>query len=158
MDLFSIKTPKHHLLLSSSPSFTCWGERAPENGSRDSLQTPWIWEGSEVPGMKSHSPVLHPSRWASPQRSSCNQTPASRSLQWCWARGAGWQWRQQVACGSNKRNKISLKKNKKKIQSTFIQRNITPGRLWGGNLSHLTRLYKSHLLLLVIAPQWMNAS
>lgn len=122
MDLFSIKTPKHHLLLSSSPSFTCWGERAPENGSRDSLQTPWIWEGSEGPGMKSHSPVLHPSRWASPQRSSCNQTPASRSLQWCWARGAGWQWRQQVACGSNKRNKISLKKKIKKNSINFYSK------------------------------------
>lgn len=116
---------------------------------------PWIWEASDMPGMKSHSPVLYPSRWASPRRSSCSQTPASRSLQWCWAKGAGWQWRQQVACGSNKR--IRLVK-KKKNQSTFIQRNITPGRLWGGNLSHLTRLYKSHILLLVIASQWMNAS
>lgn len=142
MDLFSLKTPNHHSLLPSSPSFISGGGRVPQNGSRDSLDL----RMDAMPGMKSHWPELHPSHWASPRRSSCSQTPASRSLRWCWARGAGWQWRQQVACGSNKRIRLVKKKN---IQSSFIQRNIIPGRLWGGNLRHLTRLYKSHLLLLL---------
>lgn len=104
--------------------------------------------------MKSHLPVLHPSRSASPQRSSYNQTPASRSLLRCWAKGVGWQWRQQVACGSNKRARLV----KKKFNQPFFPNDYCTREAVARQRSHLTRLYKSHILLLVIALQWMNLS
>lgn len=43
-----------------------------------------------------------PSHSASPQKSSYNRTPASRSLPQCWVEGAGWPQRRQVACDSDK--------------------------------------------------------